>query len=130
MAQQKPKSFTLGLFLAHVPLCMSFALADDLPFSVQQKGLCDFAVENTQTHRSLRSLYSCKDKVIIITNVSPRTSVFDDIILNEDRCKNHLFLDGDAEGPLKSGEQRVVATTCDVSRIDLKIDNKRYTHRF
>ncbi len=130
MAPNELKIFTFGLFLTQAALSMSPAFADDLPFSVQRMSICDFAVDGSQTHRSLRSLYSCNDKVIIITNVSTKTSVFDDIVLNEDQCKNHLFLDGDSEGPIQPEARRVVATTCSVSRVDLKVDGKRYSYRF
>lgn len=111
-------------------LSMSAALAADQPFSISQKGVCEFAVDQTQTHRSLRSLYSCADKVIIITNTGAKTAVYDAILLNEGKCKNHLFLDGQAEGPVKADEQIVIVTTCDVARVDLKIDNVKYSHRF
>jgi len=31
---------------------------------------------------------------------------------------------------VKVNEQIVIVTTCDVSRVDLKIDNAKYSHRF
>ena len=130
MGQGTLGSSILLAVLTQSALSMGSALAAEQPFSVSQKGVCQFAVDQTQTHRSLRSLYSCADKVIIITNTGAKTAIYDAILLNEGKCKNHLFLDGQAEGPVKVDEQIVIVTTCDVSRVDLKIDNAKYSHRF
>ena len=130
MAQRKSRLFIAGLLLASGAFGSSPAVAEDLPFSARQMGVCDYAVGASSTNKSLRSLYSCKDKMVIITNETTKTLAFGDIVINQNKCKNHLFLDGDAGGPLKAGDRIVFATTCMVSRIDLSVNGGAYSYKF
>ena len=106
------------------------ALAEDMPFSVERKGVCEYASDKSDTSRSLRSLYSCKHKIVIIRNTSDKIKIFDRVVLNQNKCRNHLFLDGEAEGPIKPDGAVVFATSCKLTRIDFRIDQAAYFHRF
>ena len=106
------------------------SFAERLPFSAFQMGICEFAKGNTEANKSLRSLYSCKDKIIIITNTSNKIILVHDIVLNEYKCRNHLFLNGEWDGPLKSGEKIAIATSCKIVQIDLRIDKDRFQYKF
>ena len=130
MARRMFKWLALSVFLTQAVTCLTPAVADDLPFAVTQMGVCDYAVDKSETSKSLRSLYSCKQKVITIRNTSSKTRVFQNVVINQAKCKNHMFLDGDAGGPLKSGEKITFATSCKVSRIDLTVDRDDYYYIF
>ena len=129
MKNQK-KGKLLKYFFGVYMLYSSSSFSDELPFSATQMGVCEFAKENTATNKSLRSLYSCKDKVLVISNASNKIILVHDIFLNEKKCKNHLFLDGEAEGPVEIGGKIVIATSCKILRIDLSVDKERFNYRF
>ena len=130
MIGKKLKLSMFGAVLAKVTLFTGAALADDLPFSVARMGVCDYAVDKSETSKSLRSLYSCKQKVIVITNASSKTLLFEKLVINQNKCKNRLFLDGEPMGPLRAGDKITFATSCNVTRIDLKIDRDDYYYLF
>ena len=130
MAFEKLERSMLFAVLAKVVLFTGAALADDLPFSVARMGVCDYAVDKSETSKSLRSLYSCKQKVIVITNASGKTLLFEKVLINQNKCRNHLFLDGEPMGPLRAGDKITFATSCNVTRIDLKIDREDYYYLF
>ncbi len=130
MAHGKLKAFVFCLLLAQGASPIGAALADDPLFSVARMGVCDYAVDRSDVSKSLRSLYSCKQKVIIITNETGKTLVFDEVVINQKKCKNHLFLDGEPMGPIKAGAKITFATSCNVSRLDLKIDHADYYYLF
>jgi len=126
----KFKLFAFIAFLTQAASGVGPVLSDELPFSVAQMGVCDYAADTSPVSKSLRSLYACRHKVIIITNATTNTMVFDDVVINQNKCKDHLFLDGASGGPLEAGGRIVVVTSCKVSRIDFKINDDAYFHQF
>ena len=130
MTDKELKLSTPMILLAQLAIFSGAAMADDLPFSVTRMSVCDYAVDRSEVNKSLRSLYSCKHNMIIIVNVSGKTLAFEKVVINQNKCKNHLFLNGEPKGPLKAGDKITFATSCNVSRLDMKIGREDFYYLF